>query len=78
MLKLSWGVAPGYGEYRRWRKDRRAQLDDEHNVGSAWPTAMFNIARGIAPGAPTAHFGLSGLGSLICRASPGRCPGLSH
>ncbi|MFN4905541.1 MAG: hypothetical protein ACK5LQ_09950 [Planctomycetota bacterium] len=55
--QLSWGVAPGYDEYRRWRKNRPVQLNDEHNVGSNWPTAMFNIAKGIALGtcAPTGH-----------------------
>ncbi|MFN5394999.1 MAG: hypothetical protein ACK5EO_13935 [Planctomycetota bacterium] len=44
----SWDVAPGYDEYRRWRKNV-SQLLPEHLDWSHWPKAMHNIARGLRP-----------------------------
>ncbi|MFN9346038.1 MAG: hypothetical protein ACK6DQ_05530 [Planctomycetota bacterium] len=43
IVPQTWGDAPGYDEYRRWR----IKTD-----GHIWPTAKLNVARGNAPGGP--------------------------
>ena len=62
---MSWGVSPGYDDYRRWRKNvalpqstmtiafakksRTHYLATEHDEQSIWPTAIVTRARGNAP-----------------------------
>ena len=48
---MSWGVAQGYDEYRRWRKNHGHYTWPPHTTNDPfWPTAMVIIAKGNALG----------------------------